>query len=119
MAGREVFPIINCAGLAGTRRWYERVLSAVVDYRFPEDGDPEYLTLRVGAGAGTAPPARRGESPGRVPRAAGVRAQRASSWLTRAACRVRWSRSARLVASRAASAYSRAAVGRSPSFSWR
>jgi DNA-binding PadR family transcriptional regulator len=39
--------------------------------------------------------------------------------LSRAACRVRWSRSARSGALWAASAYSRAAVARSPSRSWR
>lgn len=46
----KVFPIINCADLPGTRRWYEHVLSGVVEYQFPEAGEPQYLTLRVGDG---------------------------------------------------------------------
>lgn len=55
-----MFPIVNCADLARTRGWYERVFSAIVQYRFPEEGDPEYLTLgigsgQIGLGSGTAP----------------------------------------------------------------
>lgn len=55
-----MFPIINCADLDGTRAWYERVLSGAVMYRFPEEGEAQYVTLRVGAGQialgnGTAP----------------------------------------------------------------
>lgn len=45
-----MFPIVNCVDLAGTREWYQRVLSGTVAYRFPEEGDPEYLTLRIGTG---------------------------------------------------------------------
>ena len=60
MARGEVFPIINCRDLPGTRGWYERVFSGELAYRFPDDGDPVYLTLRIGAGQvalaqGTAP----------------------------------------------------------------
>lgn len=50
MSRGEVFPIINCADLAGTREWYERVLAGALTYRFPEEGEPQYLTLRVGVG---------------------------------------------------------------------
>lgn len=50
MARGEVFPIINCADLPGTRAWYERVFSGVLAYRFPDEGEPVYLTLRIGAG---------------------------------------------------------------------
>lgn len=46
----EVFPIINCADLARTQQWYERVLGGAVRYRFPAEGNPEYLTLGIGAG---------------------------------------------------------------------
>lgn len=46
----EVFPIVNCTDLPATWRWYERVLSGRLAYRFPEDGEPDYLTLRVGSG---------------------------------------------------------------------
>jgi uncharacterized glyoxalase superfamily protein PhnB len=67
MARGEVFPIVNCVDLAGTREWYERVLSGTVAYQFPDDGEPQYLTLRIGAGQvalgnGTAP-AMYGETP--------------------------------------------------------
>jgi catechol 2,3-dioxygenase-like lactoylglutathione lyase family enzyme len=67
MTGLEVFPIINCRDLAATTAWYERVLSGSVVYRFPETGDPDYLTLRVGdgqvaLGRGTGP-AMYGETP--------------------------------------------------------
>lgn len=50
MAAGEVFPIINCADLERARRWYERVLSAAVEYQFPDEGDTDYLTLRIGGG---------------------------------------------------------------------
>jgi lactoylglutathione lyase len=60
MARGEVFPIVNCRDLAVARTFYERALGGVEAYRFPPDGDPVYLTLRVGAGQvalalGTAP----------------------------------------------------------------
>ena len=41
---------MNCVDLASTREWYERVFSGTVAYKFPEDGDPQYLTLRIGSG---------------------------------------------------------------------
>jgi uncharacterized glyoxalase superfamily protein PhnB len=67
MARGEVFPIVNCVDLAGAREWYQRVLSGTVAYRFPPEGEPQYLTLRIGAGQvalgnGTAP-ALYGETP--------------------------------------------------------
>jgi uncharacterized glyoxalase superfamily protein PhnB len=46
----EVFPIINCSDLAAARVWYERVLTARLEYRFPDEGEAEFLTLRIGAG---------------------------------------------------------------------
>jgi predicted enzyme related to lactoylglutathione lyase len=50
MARRAVFPIINCRDLAATREFYMRVLGGELSYRFPPDGEPVYVTLRVGAG---------------------------------------------------------------------
>ena len=50
MARGEVFPIINCIDLAATRAWYERVLSGTLGYRFPEAGEADYVTLRIGTG---------------------------------------------------------------------
>lgn len=63
----EVFPIINCADLAGTRARYERVLAGKLAYQFPDDGEAQYLTLRIGVGQialgnGTGP-AMYGETP--------------------------------------------------------
>jgi catechol 2,3-dioxygenase-like lactoylglutathione lyase family enzyme len=46
----DVLPIINCADLARTQHWYERVLGGTERFRFPAQGDPEYVTLRIGAG---------------------------------------------------------------------
>ena len=67
MARGEVFPIVNCLDITATRDWYETVLSGILTYRFPEEGEPDYLTLRIGAGQvalgrGTAP-ALYGETP--------------------------------------------------------
>jgi uncharacterized glyoxalase superfamily protein PhnB len=45
---RELFPIIACRDLSGTTRWYRSVFEAEPSYQFPEEGDPVYLTLRVG-----------------------------------------------------------------------
>ncbi|WP_141401473.1 hypothetical protein [Ornithinimicrobium cerasi] len=47
MAPGEIFPIVNCSDLGRTRGWYERVLAGVVEYQFPADGDPEYLTCAL------------------------------------------------------------------------
>ncbi len=67
MARGEVFPIVNCSDLGGTVSWYERVLSGAIAYRFPDEGEPQYVTLRIGNGQvalgnGTAP-AMYGETP--------------------------------------------------------
>ena len=50
MARGEMFPIINCLDLAATVAWYETVLGGAVSYQFPDNGEPDYLTLRIGAG---------------------------------------------------------------------
>lgn len=50
MSGHELFPIINCADLLGTRAFYERVFHAVQTYQFPEAGEPTFLVLHVGDG---------------------------------------------------------------------
>jgi lactoylglutathione lyase len=47
---RELFPIINVTAIAPVRAFYEQVFGAELQYRFPDDGEPVYLTLRVGAG---------------------------------------------------------------------
>jgi catechol 2,3-dioxygenase-like lactoylglutathione lyase family enzyme len=67
MARGEVFPIINCRDLPAMRAFYERALGGELAYQYPPDGDPVYLTLRIGAGQvalglGTGP-AMYGETP--------------------------------------------------------
>ena len=48
MSRRELFPIVACSDLPRTRAFYEEVLGGELAYAFPEDGEPVYLTLRVG-----------------------------------------------------------------------
>ena len=67
MARLDVFPIINCRDILATRDFYLEVFDAKQVYQFPDDGDPVYLTLSVGAGSvalgvGTGP-AMYGETP--------------------------------------------------------
>jgi lactoylglutathione lyase len=50
MSRGEVFPIVNCVDLPAALAWYETVLGGRLEYRFPADGEPDYLTLRIGAG---------------------------------------------------------------------
>ena len=47
-ARRELFPILACRDLPRTRDFYIAVLGGAEAYRFPEDGEPVYLTLTVG-----------------------------------------------------------------------
>jgi lactoylglutathione lyase len=46
----EVFPIVNCRDLATARAFYVRAFGAVQAYQFPPDGEPVYVTLRIGSG---------------------------------------------------------------------
>ncbi|MCU1447304.1 glyoxalase/bleomycin resistance/extradiol dioxygenase family protein [Cryobacterium sp.] len=60
MVPGEVFPIINCRQLSATVTWYQRVLSGTVAYSFPDEGEPDYVAVRIGTGQvafgrGTAP----------------------------------------------------------------
>ncbi|HWR84391.1 MAG TPA: VOC family protein [Rhodoglobus sp.] len=50
MARGEVFPIVNCRDLPPAIEWYRRVLGGEVAYRFPDEGEPVYVTLRIGSG---------------------------------------------------------------------
>ncbi len=45
---RELFPIIACRDLGRTAGWYRQVFDAEQTYQFPEEGEPVYLTLRIG-----------------------------------------------------------------------
>jgi len=60
MSRRELFPIVNVDAIAPVQRFYETVFGATVEYTFPADGEPVYVTLRVGEsslalGLGTGP----------------------------------------------------------------
>jgi uncharacterized glyoxalase superfamily protein PhnB len=50
MARLEVFPIVNCADLAGTVAFYREVFAGEQTYRFPPEGEPDYVSLRIGDG---------------------------------------------------------------------
>jgi lactoylglutathione lyase len=67
MSRGELFPIINVDAIQPMRAFYEAVLDATLAYRFPDDGDPVYITLTIGRstlalGVGTGP-AMYGETP--------------------------------------------------------
>jgi len=67
MAGREVFPIVNCRDILRTRSFYTHVFEGEQVYQFPDTGEPVYLSLSVGGGSialgvGTEP-AMYGETP--------------------------------------------------------
>jgi len=60
MSRGELFPIINVDAIEPVRAFYEHVLGAMITYRFPDDGDPVYITLTIGRstlalGVGTGP----------------------------------------------------------------
>ncbi|MEV1329001.1 VOC family protein [Micromonospora costi] len=46
----ELFPILTTADLAAALRFYGKLLGGTVTYRFPEEGEPAYVSLRLGAG---------------------------------------------------------------------
>jgi lactoylglutathione lyase len=55
----EAFPIVTVPDLPATLAFYRDLLGFRVAYRFPADGDPEFVTLRlqgseIGLGAGEA-----------------------------------------------------------------
>ena len=43
------FPILEVDDLARAIEFYERVLGGTVEYRFPDDGEPVYLSLAMGS----------------------------------------------------------------------
>jgi uncharacterized glyoxalase superfamily protein PhnB len=44
----EMFPILSTRDLPGLVRFYENGFGAVVGYRFPDDGDADFVSLDVG-----------------------------------------------------------------------
>ncbi|HET8660775.1 MAG TPA: VOC family protein [Micromonosporaceae bacterium] len=45
----DVFPILFTPDLARALGFYRGLLGAAVTYRFPPDGEPDYVALRIGA----------------------------------------------------------------------
>jgi lactoylglutathione lyase len=45
----RTFPILGTPDLARALRFYVDLLGGTVTYRFPESGQPRYVTLRLGA----------------------------------------------------------------------
>jgi predicted enzyme related to lactoylglutathione lyase len=61
------FPIVHVTAINPVLTFYQGVFGGTVSYRFPEDGEPVYLTVRIGTGQialglGTGP-AMYGETP--------------------------------------------------------
>ncbi|WP_225755289.1 glyoxalase/bleomycin resistance/extradiol dioxygenase family protein [Actinotalea sp. Marseille-Q4924] len=48
MSSGEVFPILHVDAIEPVLAFYRDTFAAEVSYRFPDDGVPEYLTLRIG-----------------------------------------------------------------------
>jgi lactoylglutathione lyase len=46
---REPFPILYSADVDGTADFYRRNFGYAAEYRWPEEGPPEYVALRLGA----------------------------------------------------------------------
>ena len=60
MSRGEVFPIVHVDAMAPVLAFYRDVFAAEVAHQFPEEGDPDYLTLTIGRsslalGLGTSP----------------------------------------------------------------
>ncbi|MFG1990591.1 VOC family protein [Actinoplanes sp. NPDC048988] len=44
----ELFPILTTPDLARSLRFYRDLLGGEVTYRFPADGDPAYVSVKIG-----------------------------------------------------------------------
>lgn len=44
----RVMPMLSCADIAASRRFYEEVLGGGLVYQFPPEGEPVFLTLSFG-----------------------------------------------------------------------
>jgi lactoylglutathione lyase len=58
----EAFPILTVSDLPAVLRFYTGLLGFAENYRFPDDGDPQFVTVKLGRselglGAGKAEPA--------------------------------------------------------------
>ena len=48
MAARRAFPMLSCADLEASRRFYGELLGGRESYRFPEEGEPAFVALTLG-----------------------------------------------------------------------
>lgn len=49
MARGELFPIVACTNIPRAIAFYQAVLGAVLSYRFPAEGEPAFVTLKLGS----------------------------------------------------------------------
>ncbi|HEX2103907.1 MAG TPA: VOC family protein, partial [Solirubrobacteraceae bacterium] len=47
-AASKIFPMLSCRDLARSRALYEDLLGGVETFRFPDDGEPAFVALRIG-----------------------------------------------------------------------
>jgi lactoylglutathione lyase len=48
---QEIYPILSTGRMSDMLRFYGELLGAAETYRFPEEGAPAYVGLRLGAGS--------------------------------------------------------------------
>jgi lactoylglutathione lyase len=48
MSALETFPILSVAQLDRSTEFYGDLLGGEIDYRFPPDGEPQFVTLKLG-----------------------------------------------------------------------
>ena len=68
-AVRELFPILSSGDLTRLVAFYRTAFAAEIVYRFPEDGEPQYVSLRLGTqslGVSPDPTVPSAEAQGRV-----------------------------------------------------
>jgi lactoylglutathione lyase len=47
----SAFPILDCADLSASLRFYRDLLGFTATYRFPDDGEPEFVALELADGS--------------------------------------------------------------------
>jgi lactoylglutathione lyase len=45
----EIFPILTARDLSASLRFYRDLIGGTVDYQFPPEGEPAFVTLRIGS----------------------------------------------------------------------
>lgn len=47
----KLFPMLSVSDLSRSLAFYRDLLGAVISYRFPEQGEPAFVTLKIGEGS--------------------------------------------------------------------